>query len=597
MGAIDFIPNVRPWESLEAQLSEITLHIIKNVFKFEGMTPVQAATIPLFLSYKDVVVEAVTGSGKTLAYIVPLFELLRKSGKLAKNDVGGLIILPTRELAVQVSKLSFEFLKVVSELFSQFLIIGGTDFGLSLNYYQETGGNLLVATPGRLLKFLKRVTKVNLKTLEVLILDEADRLLDLGFKEALTDILTLLPKQRRTGLFSATQTHEVEDLIRAGLRNPVRIQVKVKASGQLLSSSACIATPPTLNNYYFICLRQEKFSQLVSFMKNRESQKFIVFFATCACVDYFALVLKRLEIMSSFPLLSMHGKMVVKKRTGTFNSFKENINGALFCTDVIARGIDLPDVDWVVQFDPPQDPSVFVHRCGRTARQGRQGCALIYLTEEEDAYVEFLRNRKIPLSEFKEDCATYNYSRLSEDIRQLAMKDRNIIEKGNRAIVSFVRSYKEHLCSLIFHMKHLSLSALCEEFGVISVPKMPEFKNVHLSINQSVDLKSIPYANKQREAARLKNIGRATLKSTTYNKKFRRANSWSLRKDKKALKMKRKQSKAAKRAYREKEKLSCQKTDEVDLEELERDTKLMKKLKKKKISEADFENFFVNKPL
>ncbi|KAJ3628700.1 hypothetical protein Zmor_003953, partial [Zophobas morio] len=567
MGAIDFIPNVRPWESLEAQLSEITLHIIKNVFKFEGMTPVQAATIPLFLSYKDVVVEAVTGSGKTLAYIVPLFELLRKSGKLAKNDVGGLIILPTRELAVQVSKLSFEFLKVVSELFSQFLIIGGTDFGLSLNYYQETGGNLLVATPGRLLKFLKRVTKVNLKTLEVLILDEADRLLDLGFKEALTDILTLLPKQRRTGLFSATQTHEVEDLIRAGLRNPVRIQVKFLVVFYYFCywiASACIATPPTLNNYYFICLRQEKFSQLVSFMKNRESQKFIVFFATCACVDYFALVLKRLEIMSSFPLLSMHGKMVVKKRTelckfillrflfksdniiGTFNSFKENINGALFCTDVIARGIDLPDVDWVVQFDPPQDPSVFVHRCGRTARQGRQGCALIYLTEEEDAYVEFLRNRKIPLSEFKEDCATYNYSRLSEDIRQLAMKDRNIIEKGNRAIVSFVRSYKEHLCSLIFRMKHLSLSALCEEFGVISVPKMPEFKNVHLSINQSVDLKSIPYANKQREAARLKNIGRATLKSTTYNKKFRRANSWSLRKDKKALKMKRKQSKAAK---------------------------------------------------
>eukprot|EP01125_Pyxidicula_operculata_P022634 TRINITY_DN941_c0_g2_i3.p1 TRINITY_DN941_c0_g2~~TRINITY_DN941_c0_g2_i3.p1 ORF type:complete len:238 (-),score=53.85 TRINITY_DN941_c0_g2_i3:92-706(-) len=191
------------------------------------MTPVQAATLPLFLKNSDVVVEAPTGSGKTLSFVVPIIEKLQNlESPLTKHQVGAIIISPTRELATQIYEVVNIFIENLP--LTSMILIGGSDISADLSLFTEKGGNIIVATPGRLDYLMQKATNFNVKTVEILVLDEADRLLDFGFYMTLESIISRLPKQRRTGLFSATQTRQVDELIRAGLRNPVKVTVNVE---------------------------------------------------------------------------------------------------------------------------------------------------------------------------------------------------------------------------------------------------------------------------------------------------------------------------------------------------------------------------------
>jgi len=213
---------------------------------FTDMTPVQASTIPLFLKNKDVVVEAVTGSGKTLAFLIPLLERLGKlqPSDIKRGDILGVIISPTRygsqtllingrELANQIYSVLRSFLEVlppelVSVLSSNLLMGGTSTVANDIASLKSSPPTILIGTPGRLHEIINSPSSpLNLKSLEMLIMDEADRLLDMGFKDSLTGIIQALPKQRRTGLFSATMTEAVSELVRTGLRNPVRVVVKV----------------------------------------------------------------------------------------------------------------------------------------------------------------------------------------------------------------------------------------------------------------------------------------------------------------------------------------------------------------------------------
>ncbi|PFX23889.1 ATP-dependent RNA helicase DDX55 [Stylophora pistillata] len=457
------------WSELSPSLSNSVLDIMDK-FGFQKMTPVQAATIPLFMSNKDVAVEAVTGSGKTLAFLIPIVEmLLQREEKLKKHDVGAIIITPTRELAKQIDEVLRTFTEDLVQL-KQLLLIGGVDPAENLQRFKSDGGHIIIGTPGRLEDLMTRkqegldlaahVRSLDLKTIEfrpgslkisekslkisadesksqfsfvfsveseVLVLDEADRLLDLGFEDSINTILGFLPKQRRTGLFSATQTDEVEALVRAGLRNPVRVTVREKYSNSKT------------------CESQVKFSRLVSFLKARKTCKNMVFFSTCACVNYFSKALER--FLSNVKVLSIHGKMK-SKRHKVFDSFRKLKSGVLICTDVMARGVDIPEVDWVIQFDPPSSASAFVHRCGRTARIGNQGNALLFLLPAEESYVEFISiNQKVPLQSFEIEGEVTD---VTPKLRQMAMKDRDVYEKGMKAFVSFVQFYRKHECSLIF---------------------------------------------------------------------------------------------------------------------------------------------------
>eukprot|EP00501_MAST-03F_sp_TOSAG23-6_P001772 GSMAST32.ASY1.ANO1.1850.1 assembled CDS len=452
-------------------ISESTLAAV-DALGFTHMTPVQATTIPLFLTHKDVAVEACTGSGKTLAFVLPAIEILKR--------LGVIIVSPTRELARQ----TYGVFKQVCSQLSATLMVGGTDIRSSFHEVKENGAAVLIGTPGRLLDVLQRdEAPISVKELEVLVLDEADVLLDLGFHQTVTDLLTILPKQRRTGLFSATQTKGVVALARAGLRNPT----SAHRSSQ--------KTPSALQNFYINCL-----------LTQDSNKKAIIFFSTCAAVDYFYRGLQSVmpELFGSVALYSLHGRMVPKRRSGTLDKFLQCSNrpAILMSTDVAARGLDVPDVDWIIQFDPPQDPDFFVHRVGRTARAGRNGKALVFLLHKEMEYIPFLTTRKVPIVQWKS-----KNSKNSKDLNdsekntKTAIKDRDLMEKGTRAFVSFVQSYKKHECRHI-----LNLGRLANAFALLRLPKMPELTGKKIDVSEftecEINIDTICYLDKIREKQR-----------------------------------------------------------------------------------------------
>ncbi|XP_068100703.1 ATP-dependent RNA helicase DDX55 [Hyperolius riggenbachi] len=567
------------WDTLPQRLHDTIRETLREL-NFSHMTPVQSATIPLFMGNKDIAAEAITGSGKTLAFVIPLLEiLLRREVKLKKNQVGAIIITPTRELAVQIDEVLSHFTKHFPQ-FSQILLIGGSNPAEDVKKVKEQGGNIIVATPGRLEDMFRRqadgldlVTCV--KTLDVLVLDEADRLLDMGFEASINTILGYLPKQRRTGLFSATQTQEVENLVRAGLRNPVRITVKEKG----VAATSTQKTPTRLQNYYMICKADEKFNYLVSFLRQRKREKHLVFFSTCACVEYYG---KSLEaFIKNVRVLSIHGKMK-HKRNKIFTEFRKLDSGILVCTDVMARGIDIPEVNWVVQYDPPSSSCAFVHRCGRTARIGHHGSALVFLLPMEESYVNFLSiNQKCPMQEMTEFKCTMDHL---PKLKSMAETDRAMFEKGMKAYVSYVQAYAKHECNLIFRVKDLDFTALARGFALLKMPRMPELRGKDISdfVPSPVDTDSIPYRDKNREKQRQKMLQEKKEKQhvEVSRKNFAKNKSWSKQKTRKE---KRKKI-ALKRKHEEGSDL-----DDKDVDELLRDTRLLKKLKKGKITEEEFE--------
>uniref|UniRef100_A0A452HWI1 ATP-dependent RNA helicase n=1 Tax=Gopherus agassizii TaxID=38772 RepID=A0A452HWI1_9SAUR len=525
------------WESLPVTLSPGVLQTLREL-GFPHMTPVQSATIPLFMNNKDVAAEAITGSGKTLAFVIPILEiLLRREEKLKKMQVGAIVITPTRELAVQIDEVLSHFTKHFPQ-FSQILLIGGRNPVEDIEKFKEHGGNIIIATPGRLEDmFRRKADGLDLascvKSLDVLVLDEADRLLDMGFEASLNTILDFLPKQRRTGLFSATQTQEVENLVRAGLRNPVRIAVKEKG----VAASSTQKTPTRLENYYMICKADEKFNQLVHFLRQHKQEKHLVFFSTCACVEYYGKALE--SFVKNVKIMCIHGKMK-HKRNKIFTEFRKLPSGILVCTDVMARGIDIPEVNWVLQYDPPSSASAFVHRCGRTARIGHLGSALVFLLPMEESYVNFLSiNQKCPMQEMK---PLKNVVDVLPKLKTLALADRAMFEKGMKAFVSCVQAYAKHECNLIFRIKDLDFASFARGFALLKMPKMPELKGKCFSdfVPVTIDTDSIPFKDKNREKQRQKLLEqqRKDRQENEGKRKFIRNKAWSKQKAKKEKKKK-----------------------------------------------------------
>lgn len=517
--------------SVNPPLSEGILSAVQS-YNFQSMTPVQSAVIPLFLTNKDVCVQAVTGSGKTLAFLIPTIEMiLRRTSLLTKRQIGGLIISPTRELARQTHVVATDLCKHCS-LPEPLLLVGGANRPVSddLKAFVKHGSDIVVATPGRLDDVMGRYDDMDVSELEVLVLDEADVLLDMGFEVTLTNILARLPRMRRTGLFSATKPSSsggggsagVKGLIkRAGMRNPVVVDVAIaratssSASGSDESDAKKKsngedsmakkrkekqeqnqATPSSLTNYYLVCPLDEQLSRLVAFLKQHKDEKVIVFFLTCACVEFYGAALQQiLTEKNGFYLETLHGKMQQKRREKAMERFRDcdEKGGALLCTDIAARGLDVAGIQWTVQFDAPVDPSSYVHRVGRSARAGATGSSLIFLTPKEESYVDFLRMRKVPLNVIPdaEVCAPPSSEDNSDDsedeekaekgkkgteegdsekkrvirsasdpkttipdilpkIKSIELNDRDILEKGTKAFTSYIRAYKEHQCAFIF---------------------------------------------------------------------------------------------------------------------------------------------------
>lgn len=566
------------FSDLEPRLSEPVLQALTQS-GFEFCTPVQAATIPLLCSYKDVAVDAATGSGKTLAFVVPLVEILRRGSTPPKpHQVLGIIISPTRELSSQIFHVAQPFISTLSNV-KPILLVGGAEVKSDMKKIEEEGANLLIGTPGRLYDIMDRMDILDLRSLEILILDEADRLLDMGFQKQITSVISRLPKLRRTGLFSATQTEAVEELSKAGLRNSVRVEVRAETksmdSSPSSSRSVSSKTPSGLLLEYLECEADKKSSQLVDLLVKNKSKKIIIYFMTCACVDYWGVVLPCLDSLKGRSLIPLHGQMKQAAREKALASFTTLSSGILLCTDVAARGLDIPGVDCVIQYDPPQDPDVFIHRVGRTARLGRQGSSIVFLSPKEEAYVEFQRIRRVPLEERK--CCDEAFDVVPE-IRAAAKKDRDVMEKGLRAFVSYVRAYKEHHCSYIFRFKELEIGRLGMGFGLLKLPSIPDVKHHSISTEgfipeQNINLEDIKFKDKSRQKQRNKNLQEKKAKQELEPKRQKPKTSL-----KNATTVNRKKTAQQRRAVQTAE----------DDDELTRDYRLLKKLKKGAIDENEF---------
>ncbi|KAL8152813.1 hypothetical protein V2J09_010573 [Rumex salicifolius] len=569
------LTNIRFSDLTPPHLSKPVIEALEDG-GFHYCTPVQAATIPLLCNNKDVSVDATTGSGKTLAFVVPLVEIIRRmSSPPGPHEVVGLVMSPTRELASQIYKVAQPIISTLPNVKTA-LLVGGVSVTRDMTHIEENGANLLIGTPGRLYDIMDR-TVLDFRKFEVLILDEADRLLDMGFEKQLNAILSRLPKQRRTGLFSATQTEAVEELAKAGMRNLVRVEVQAErvlgsSSSSVLASSK---TPSGLHLEYLVCEADKKSSQLVDLMVKNKSKKTIIYFMTCASVDYWGVVLPRLSVLKGFSLLSLHGKMKQTVRDKALATFTSLTSGVLLCTDVASRGLDIQGVDCIIQYDPPQDPNVFVHRVGRTARMGRQGRGIAFILPKEETYIKYLEIKKVHLE--KKSCSDDAIDVVPQ-IRCAAMKDRDIMEKGARAFVSFVRAYKEHYCSNILSWKELEVGKLAMGYGLLQLPRMREMKHDKLLMEgfspvTNVNLEEIKFKDKFREKERRKKL--AAMKDEQTQKAMMPNPNKATPNGKVVI---RKKTAKQRRAAQSKE----------DDEELARDYRLLKKLKKGSIDDDEF---------
>lgn len=497
------------------------------------MTPVQAATIPHFMGNKDVVVEAVTGSGKTIAFLLPVVQrILRLEEPTKKHHVAAIIVSPTRELAAQIHTVLLsllEFHAPSAEILSylkddekrpstaapvivpQLLVGGTTSTAQDAQFFMRHSPNVLISSPGRLVELLSSPhVHCPQSSFEMLVLDEADRLLDLGFKQDLQGIISQLPKQRRTGLFSASVSEAVSEIIRVGLRNPVKIEVRVKMKdGGVLEDRK---TPASLKMTYMVTPATHKLPALAQLLEKLpiRPQRTIVFLSTCAAVDYFQHVLPGLLLPAGFSLIPLHGKHPAKVREKNFAKFLGSVSPTvLVTTDLAARGLDIPQVDLVVQMDPPSDPKVFIHRSGRAGRAGRKGLAVVMLHPgREEDYVRFLEIRKtpiVPLDRPQVAISEDTAAAATEKMRKLAGTDRAIYDKAQRAFVSWVRSYSAHQATSIFRVADLDWADLANAWGLLRLPRMPELKNWKgdktLGV-EMMDWDAFAYKDKARERAR-----------------------------------------------------------------------------------------------
>ncbi|XP_014111716.1 PREDICTED: probable ATP-dependent RNA helicase DDX31 isoform X1 [Pseudopodoces humilis] len=522
--------------------SQLDLHphlisTINTVLNICSMTSVQKQTIPVLLQGRDALVRSQTGSGKTLAYGIPLVQCLQGlESKIQRSDGPyALVLVPTRELALQsfdtIQKLLKPFIWIVPG------VLMGGEKRKSEKARLRKGINILISTPGRLVDHIKSTECINFRHTQWLIIDEADRILDLGFEKDVAVILNALNAERETRqnvLLSATLTEGVTRLADISLSDPVSISVadeiqKVPEAAsqtdrEASSSSNCMeqenfAVPETLQQYVIMVPSKLRLVTLAAFIlqkcKFEKRHKMIIFFSSCEQVEFYHELL--VQVLSggseseqpgcsspssvSLQFLRLHGDMEQEERTEVFQEFLKSKTGILLCTDVAARGLDLPQVTWIVQYNAPASPAEYIHRIGRTARIGCRGSSLLVLAPSEAEYVSLLASHKINVSELKmekvlavlmkddrfkvhrpgsrKSCGK-NPQEVRERATVLQTKFENYVHSSEgtvlwakKALQSFLCAYTTYPSKLkhIFHIKSLHLGHVAKSFGLRDPPQ------------------------------------------------------------------------------------------------------------------------------
>lgn len=408
MAAVEEEEDVHTFASLGVceQLTEAC-----DALGWKKPSPIQVQSIPLALEGRDLIGLAQTGSGKTAAFAIPILQALLEK----PQPLFACVLSPTRELAIQIAE-QIEALgsgigvKCV-------VVVGGVDM-MAQAIALAKRPHILVGTPGRLLDHLSNTKGFNLRALKYLVLDEADRLLNMDFEQEIDEILKVIPRERKTYLFSATMTNKVAKLQRACLKNPAKVEVSSKYS-----------TVDTLKQHYLFVPAKHKDCYLVFLLNEMSGSTTMVFTRTCESTRRIALILRNLGLEA----IPISGQMSQPKRIGALNKFKAGERNILICTDVASRGLDIPSVDMVINYDIPTNSKDYIHRVGRTARAGRSGLAVSLVTQYDvELYqrIEQLIGKKLTTFPAEQEEVLQLYERVNEAQRISATKIRE--KDGNK---------------------------------------------------------------------------------------------------------------------------------------------------------------------
>ena len=335
-------------------------------------TPIQSKVIPLVLKQKDIMARAQTGSGKTASFVLPILDKVLKDEREGKAKIRVLVITPTRELTMQVSEVFKIFgtgLKVVS-------IIGGESIGDQL-YDIQQGCDIVVATSGRLLDVISK-KQMNLSKLKFFVLDEADKMLDIGFAEELDTILKELPLERQNLLFSATYPQKMLDIASKITKNPIEITIEDEKQ-----------TVQNINQRALHVNQENRRVLLKHLLKTHKWKLVLVFMATKRAADNISQKFRKY----GYEAESFHGNLEQEERKYTLEDFKDKKINILFATDIAARGLDIDDIDCVVNYDLPRCVEDYIHRIGRTARAGKSGTSISFITHENYEHFKLIEKR------------------------------------------------------------------------------------------------------------------------------------------------------------------------------------------------------------
>ena len=357
----------------EVNLDENVLQGIEAM-NFQEMTPVQEQTIPVILEGKDIIGCAQTGTGKTAAYTLPLLSRLVAEGN-PDNHIRAVIMVPTRELAQQIDQQmeGFSYFMPVSSV----AVYGGND-GILFEQQKKgltLGADVVIATPGRLIAHLS-LGYVDLSKVSYFILDEADRMLDMGFYEDIMQIVKYLPKERQTIMFSATMPAKIQQLAKTILNNPAEIKLAVSRPADKIIQAA------------YVCYENQKLGIIRSLFTDEVPERVIIFASSKIKVKEVTKALKMMKLNVG----EMHSDLEQAQREVVMHEFKAGRINILVATDIVARGIDIDDIRLVINFDVPHDSEDYVHRIGRTARANNDGVALTFVSEKEQSNFKSIEN-------------------------------------------------------------------------------------------------------------------------------------------------------------------------------------------------------------
>ena len=348
-------------------LSHVECLILDGLYdmNFQEMTPVQEHTIPVILEGRDIIGCAQTGTGKTAAYTLPLLNRLLLEGN-EDNVIKSVIIVPTRELAQQIDQ-QFQGFSYYLPISTTVVYGGGDGKGWDVQKRgMLMGSDVVIATPGRMISHIQN-SGIDLSHVECLILDEADRMLDMGFSEDIMKIVSYMPKERQTIMFSATLPPKIREMARTILRNPAEVNIAISKPNEAIDQSA------------YVCYENQKLGIIREMFAEPTDSKTIIFSSSKLKVKELAHTLKRMKLN----VAAMHSDLEQAQREEVMLDFKNNKVSILVATDIVARGIDIEDIGLVINYDVPHDPEDYIHRIGRTARAAATGSAVTFVSEDE----------------------------------------------------------------------------------------------------------------------------------------------------------------------------------------------------------------------